>query len=89
MIAYKSSHLAHQASIALAPFLSGALQHPPALVPASLNFGRGRLNVPCFKRVTCNHRIFIDKKYKRPILDQRVGIKPGGYFPRPVFLLGR
>ena len=58
---------------------------PPALLPALLNFGRVRLNVPCFKRVTCNHRIFIDKKYKSPILDQRVGSKSGAILSEPLF----
>jgi hypothetical protein len=36
-----------------------------------------RLNVSFFKRLTCNHRIFIDKKYKSPILEQWVVIIPG------------
>ncbi len=38
--------------------------------PAGLAGGAGGLNVPFFKRVTRNPRIFIDKKYKSPILEQ-------------------
>lgn len=70
MIAQKSSHLAPEVPIALALFFPGGRRRPPALVLASLNFGQARLNLPLFKRVTCNPSRFIDKKYKSPILDQ-------------------
>jgi hypothetical protein len=40
------------------------------------------LKLPFFKRVICNHRIFIDKKYKKHILEQGVVIMPGcRFFP--------
>jgi hypothetical protein len=43
-----------------------------------------RLNVPFFKRVICNQWIFIDKKYKSPILSPCVGSLPGGYAFRSI-----
>jgi hypothetical protein len=46
------------------------LSGPPAAAPASPDFGRLRLNLPFFKRLTPNRRIFIDTEYKRSILYQ-------------------
>jgi hypothetical protein len=50
------------------PIFIRRLAAPPALELARLNWGQVRLNLPFFKWFTCNHRIFIDKKYKSPIL---------------------
>jgi hypothetical protein len=47
---------------------------------------QGRLNMPFFKWFSCNHRIFIDKKYKSPILTPGVGSIPKGYSFRPISL---
>jgi hypothetical protein len=69
MLAYKASQLAPEAPDGSAG--------PPAVVLASLNFAQARLNLPLFKRVTSNPPIFIDKKYKNPILEQCVVITPG------------
>jgi hypothetical protein len=49
---------------------------------------QGRLNVPFFKRVSCNHRIFIDKKYKSPILTQGVGSIRRGILSGPFHFEG-
>ena len=80
MLAYKASQLAPEAPDGSAG--------PPAVVLASLNFAQARLNSLLFKRVTCNPPIFIDKKYKSPILDQGVVILPGCLFFPPHLAFG-
>jgi len=60
---------------------------PKNLFISHLNCGRVRSNLPFFKRFICNPRVFIDKKYKRPIVDQWVVINLGCLSFPPYFAL--